>query len=57
MQQSDMKTVTFTTSYEVHSPQRNKDARGMNQTILVVTEVNGELKIVDHKERAISAGE
>ncbi|MGE5816092.1 MAG: toll/interleukin-1 receptor domain-containing protein, partial [Acidobacteriota bacterium] len=41
MQTSNMKTVTFTTSYEVHSPQRNQDARGMNQTTLVVTEMDG----------------
>jgi hypothetical protein len=53
----DAKTVTFTTGYEVHSPQRNDDARGMNQTTLVVANVNGALKIVDHKERAVSARE
>jgi hypothetical protein len=53
----DAKVVTFTTGYEVHSPQRNDDARGMNQTTLIVSKVNGALKIVDHKERAVSAAE
>ena len=49
------KRATYICRYDVSSPARNAHASGRTGTVLVVSNVNGALKIVDQKESVESA--